>query len=98
MAKENVNYCYIPYTIMLTSLSPFRFVFPSIIIPFMAIDTMTLGKNIYDNESHLQVLQLATFALISLLGNRKTLFCSSQYYTEALLSPTAYCSVTGNMW
>ena len=35
------------------------------------------------------------FALVSSFVDRKTLFCSSQYLTEALKKPTAYCTLTG---
>ena len=45
MAKENVNFIAIMY-IFQNSLPSFRLVFPSILILYMAITVVILGKNI----------------------------------------------------
>ena len=45
-----------------------------------------------------ELLHLITIALIALSSSfldREKLFCSSQYFIEAVKKPTMYCSITG---
>ena len=78
-------------------LSYFRFVFPAILIPYIAIPSVALGKHCMTWNYHLN----ACFSIIALITlsssflDREKLFCSSQYFIEAVTKPTMYCSITG---